>query len=119
MKPTETEIAEAFSNGNFKVTYPYLAEDIKWNIVGDNNLNGKIEVIEFCNQTALYFQTVKTIFKTDKVIVDNEQIVINGTAQFINKENKKTEVSSCDIYVFNEGKLQEIISYCIETKKET
>ena len=118
MKPTYKAISEAFSNGNFKLTYPHLAEDVKWDLKGDKILQSKDQVIEFCEQTSLYFQTVKTIFKTDKVIVDNERIVINGTARFINKENKKTEVSSCDIYVFNEGKLMEIISYCIVTNKE-
>lgn len=118
MKPTNSEIAEAFSKGNFEFSYSFLTDDIKWNIVGDKILNGKEEVIEFCNQTSDYFKTVKTIFKTDNIIIDSERIAVNGSAQFINKENKTTEVSSCDIYIFENEKLKEITSYCIMTNNE-
>jgi len=32
---TTKEIAEAFSIGNFELTFPYLADNVKWIVVGD------------------------------------------------------------------------------------
>ena len=39
------QIAEAFSSHRFVVTYPYMADEIKWNIVGREELmvGGNIE----------------------------------------------------------------------------
>ena len=118
MQPTNKEISEAFSNGNFKFTYDHLADDILWNIVGDKILKGKAAVVEFCNKTAAYFSEVTTRFSMNNMIADNNCIAIDGTAHFINKENKSTHVSSCDLYRFINGKLEEITSYCIVTGKE-
>lgn len=117
MKLDIRQIAEAFSTGNFQSTYPYLAGDIKWEIAGDRILQGKDEVITFCDNTAKYFEEVSTNFKTSNVIFGNDKIAINGTAEFTNKENKITRVLACDIYQFKDGILKEITSYCILTEK--
>jgi hypothetical protein len=113
MQLSITQIAEAFSMGKFEITYPYLAEDIQWNIVGDKTLIGKVIVVEFCNKTAKYFSEVTTRFTTKNVIENGHKVAINGTAQFINSENKSTFVSSSDVYLFEKGKLLEITSHCI------
>jgi ketosteroid isomerase-like protein len=115
MIPSEKQIAEEFSKGNFEFAYNYFAQDIQWNIVGDKLLTGRDDVIDFCNKTALYFKEVTTEFNVSNIIVDNNLVAINGTAVFINEENKRTEVSSCDVYRFEDGKLKEITSYCIVT----
>ncbi|MDZ4711810.1 MAG: nuclear transport factor 2 family protein [bacterium] len=106
-------IAELFSGGKFEQTYPFLADDIQWNIIGEDMLTGKQSVVEFCDRTALYFSEVTNIFSTYNVIVDGDRVAINGKAEFTNKEGKTTVVSSCDVYVFDDGKVKEITSYCI------
>lgn len=118
MNPSDKQIAEEFSKGNFEFAYNYLAQDIQWNIVGDNLLTGKDQVIEFCNKTAEYFKEVTTKFSTSNIIAESNLVTINGTAVFINKENKRTDVSSCDVYRFEDGMLKEITSYCIVTSKD-
>lgn len=120
MQPLQKQIALEFSGGNFEFAYPYLAEDATWDIVGDKLLAGKSVIVDFCEKTAEYFTNIVTEFKTDNVIADEYSIVINGTAQFhVKIENRSHYISSCDVYKFKDGKLQEIISYCISTKKET
>jgi len=42
------QIAEAFSSYRFAVTYPYMADEIKWNIVGEEELVGREAVIARC-----------------------------------------------------------------------
>ncbi len=116
IKPSQ--IAEEFSKGNFEFAYNHLAQDIQWNIVGDKLLTGKDQVIEFCNKTAEYFREVTTEFSTSNIIADANLVAVSGIAVFINKENKRTEVSSCDVYLFEDGKLKEITSYCIVTSKD-
>ena len=39
------QIAEAFCSYRFAVTYPYMADEIKWNIVGREELRGREAVI--------------------------------------------------------------------------
>ncbi len=112
------QISEEFSKGNFEFAYKHLAEDIKWNIVGSEMLTGKEKVIEYCKNTSAYFKEVETDFRMNDVIVDGDLIAITGTAVFVNREKKKTQVSSCDVYRFNNGKLIDITSYCIVTGKE-
>lgn len=114
----QRQICEEFSKGNFEFAYEFLNKDITWNIIGNELLTGKEKVIEFCQNTSAYFKEVETDFRVNEIIVDEEKIVVTGTAVFINKENKKTEVSSCDIYRFDVGFLNEITSYCIITSKD-
>ena len=44
------QIAEAFCSHQFVVTYPYMAEGIKWNIVGSEELIRRDAVIDRCDQ---------------------------------------------------------------------
>lgn len=115
MEITNQQICEEFSKGNFKTVYNYLAEDIEWNIVGDKIIKNKNSLIEFCDKTAEYFASVTTVFNMIYLIAENNCVAINGTAAFINKEKKSTNVSSCDVYHFKDGKIQNITSYCIIT----
>lgn len=113
MQPTNKQICREFSSGNFKFSYDYLSDDIQWNIVGDKILSGKDNVIEFCNKTAEYISGVITKFNIINLIEEDNCIAIDGTAEFINKENVTTNVSSCDLYNFKNNKIQSITSYCI------
>jgi hypothetical protein len=58
---TPKQIAEAFSNGNFELAYPYLADNIEWTVVRENVFKGKNAVIQNCEQTDNYFKSVTTI----------------------------------------------------------
>src|SRR5688500_2187470 len=116
---TKTQIAEAFSNGRFDLTYPFLADDIEWNIVEENKFSGKQAVIENCDRTASYFKSVTTNFETHNIIADEKKIVINGTAEFLRDNKRVSFVSACDVYEFNDkDELEKISSYCIQSKPE-
>lgn len=118
MKHTQKEIAESFSNGNFELTFPYLSENIVWNVVGDNLFNGKIEVIENCKQTSEYFKSIETDFKTEDVIVADYKIIIRGTGEFTRDGKRVNLITACDVYEFNKkGELEKISSYCIQENK--
>lgn len=116
---TQKQIAEAFSNGKFEVAYPYLADNIEWTVVGENVFKGKNAVIQNCEQTANYFKSVTTNFKTINVIEETNRIAINGTAEFIRENKRVAFISACDVYEFNgNNELQKITSYCIQEKEQ-
>ena len=115
---TTKEIAEAFSTGNFDLTFPYLADNIQWTVIGDNFTEGKQAVIDQCNQIANYFKSLTTDFKLINTITDKDRVAINGTAEFIRDGKRVNFVFSCDVYEFNDNKiLQTITSYCIADNK--
>lgn len=110
-------IAEAFSNGQFDQTYPCLAADIVWTIVGEDTFSGKEAVIAHCEHTAAYFRSVITNFKTIHVITSGNRIAITGTAEFFRNNQRVAFVQACDVYEFTPtGELKAITSYCIPEK---
>ncbi|MFA5012021.1 MAG: hypothetical protein WC644_08735 [Ignavibacteria bacterium] len=112
-----TEIATAFSNGHFNITYPFLADNIEWTVVEEKLFIGKNAVLQNCKQISNYFKSVTTNFSTLNVITDNNKVAINGTAEFMKDKKRLSFVSSCDFYEFDDNKyLVRITSYCIQKK---
>lgn len=115
---TYTEIALAFSNGAFAKIYPYLHEDIEWQVIGEAVYSGKTAVIGQCEQTAAYFQSVTTIFTTEATLTQERNVAVSGTAEFLRNQQRLAFVEACDLYQFDEeGFLYKIKSYCITAKK--
>jgi ketosteroid isomerase-like protein len=114
---TKTDIAKAFSIGEFDRIYDYIAEDAEWVIVEDVRFVGKKAIVENCKHVGDYFKSVTTDFKTYHVIADDNKVAINGTAEFKKANKRLSFVSACDIYEFNEdNRIQKITSYCIQAK---
>ena len=108
------QIAEAFSGHRFAVTYPYLADDIKWNIVGNEELVGRESVIDRCDESAKYLESVSTTFIKMKITRAETCVVVESVAQYKDQEHQTSNVASCDVYQFSDERLVEITSYNIE-----
>jgi SnoaL-like domain len=111
------QIAEAFCRHRFAETYPYMADGIKWNIVGGEELIGQEAVIDQCNQSAKYLETVSTTITKLKIIHAGTFVIVEGAAQFQDQEYQTSSVASCDVFQFSDGQLVEITSYNIELTK--
>lgn len=112
---TQRQIAEAFSGGNFDVVFPYLPNEMEWNVVGEFKLREKNAIIQKCHEVSSYFKSIQTDFKTSNIIEDERHVVINGTAAFFRDGQQMAFVSSCDVYAFGEDQiLLNITSYCIK-----
>jgi SnoaL-like domain len=114
---TITEVAKAFSNGEFEKTNPFISANAVWTVVGEDRFTGRQAILDQCEQVGIYFQSVTTDFRTLNVITEGNKVVINGTAEFL-KDNKRVSfVSACDIYEFDENnQIQHVTSYCIQRK---
>lgn len=114
---TNTEIAKAFSNGEFEKTYDYIAENAEWMVIEEDKFTGKQAIIDNCEQVGNYFKSVTTNFKTLNIIADGNNVVINGTADFLRDGKRISFVYACDVYAFNDAnQIQKITSYCIQEK---
>jgi ketosteroid isomerase-like protein len=111
---TKTEIARAFSGGQFDKCMDYLTEQTTWNTPGEQYLEGRKEIEPFCRKTAAYFDSITTNFKQLNLIENDTCVAINGTAEFLRDGKRVSFVSSCDVYEFDGNKkIVSIHSYCI------
>lgn len=108
------QIAEAFSRHRFTEAYPYLLDDVRWNLVGDKEVVGREDVVSTCEQSAEYLAGVTTRFSKFKIVVGEDGVVIDSEAEYVDEDNKSSVVASCDIFDFANGQLSGITSYTIE-----
>lgn len=114
---TKSEIARAFSNGEFEKTYYYIADNAEWTVIEENKFTGKQAIIDNCKQVENYFKSITTDFNTLNIIADDNKVVVNGTAEFISGKERVSFVSACDVYEFDDSnQLKKITSYCIQSK---
>jgi limonene-1,2-epoxide hydrolase len=118
MELTNEQISEAFSRHDFEATYPYLTDDVRWNIVGQRPVEGKEKVISVCRESAAYLTGVATNFVRFRSIVTDDCVVIDSVANYTDKEEKLSYVASCDIYDFTNGRVSEITSYTVEVEAQ-
>ncbi|WP_375436850.1 nuclear transport factor 2 family protein [uncultured Hymenobacter sp.] len=108
------ETAKAFSRHQFEKAVPFLASTIRWNLVGEKTLEGQESVIDACKQSANYLTQVTTTFIKFKVIVGDNEVVVDSVATYTNQQQESTKVASCDIYEFADGLVTEITSYSVD-----
>jgi hypothetical protein len=109
------QIASAFSDGRFEETFAYLDENILWHVVGENEFKGKEAVISRCKEVASYFASVTTNFVTHHIISEGNQVVVNGTGEFLRDGKRISFILASEWYEFNEeGKIISIQSFCIQ-----
>ncbi len=112
MKTTNNQllikISEEFANGNLEFAGAYLADDIKWTILGDNPIAGKEQVLEVSKMSQLQSFPAITI---KNVIAQENYVVIESSGRATTKSGKPYNQSYCDIFRFENEQLQEITTY--------
>ena len=108
MNPTIREIAEEFAKGNIEFAANYLAYDIKWNILGEGPIIGKEQVLEVSKMSQLESYPAITI---RNIIAADNYVVIESTGEAKTKSGKPYNQTYCEVFRFNEGKIQEITTY--------
>jgi len=114
---TKSQVAQAFSQGDFDKCFAYLTDQTTWDTPGEQYLRGREEIESFCKNVKAYFDSVTTNFQQINVIENTNCVSINGTAEFIRNGKRVSFVSSCDVYVFDtNNNIESITSYCITNK---
>ena len=106
-------IAQSFSLGQFDLVLDHFSKHIMWHIVGQQRLNGLLEVQKHCFNIKQYFETIEHDFKIIGEFESDDTCIIQGTATFISA-SVTTHIQACDIYTFDsDQQLIQIESYCI------
>ena len=114
MSLTVEQIAEALCSHRFTEVFPYMADEIKWNMIGREELIGREAVIAHCNKGMKFLATVTSTITKLKTYRADPFVIVEGAAQFQDKENQTSSVASCDVFQFSDGQLIEITSYIID-----
>jgi hypothetical protein len=91
-----------------------MADEIKWNIVGREGLVGREAVIDQCDKSAKFLETVSVVITKLKINRAETFVVVEGAAQFQDQGNQTSSVASYDVFQFSAERLVEITSYVIE-----
>jgi uncharacterized protein len=102
------KISEEFAKGNLEFTTTYLADDIKWNILGENAIVGKEAVLEVSKMLQLESFPDITI---KNIVADGNCVVIESTGKAKTKSGKPYNQTYCDVFHFRNEKIQEITTY--------
>lgn len=118
MNSNQLTIASNFSLGKFAEVYDSMADNIQWEIVGQQTLEGKENVKAHCQNIAAYFRSVTTDFNIHQTVQADGKVVILGLGEFIREGITVSKISACDVYHFDsDNKISSIASYCIEVFK--
>ena len=111
---TKEAIAEAFSRHAFAETYPHLAEDIRWDLIGDAPVEGRAAVVALCEDSAGRMAALGTRFVAFRVRSGADFVVVESTADYVESGGAVSRVVSCDLYTFAGEVVTEIVSYTVE-----
>jgi len=102
------KISEEFVKGNLEFSNAYLADDVKWNILGNSPITGKENVLEVSKMLQLESFPVISI---KNVVAEGDCVVVESTGKAKTKDGKPYNQTYCEVFQFNDEKLQEITTY--------
>lgn len=106
------QIIKMFTSGSDSIYTNYLADDIKWNIVGMPLICGKSEFIKTVKSLEIENFSLSGI---KNIISEREYVVVESVGYTsIQKDNSNTS-AYCDIYRIKDSKICELTTYIIDT----
>jgi uncharacterized protein len=102
------KISEEFAKGNLEFSAAYLADDIEWKILGNDTITGKEQVLEVSKMLQLESYPIITI---KNIVADGNYVVVESIGKAKTKKGKPYNQTYCDIFRFNNEKIQEITTY--------
>ncbi len=102
------KISEEFAKGNLQFCVAYLADNIKWNILGNSPIIGKEQVLEVSKMQELESFPIITI---KNVVAEGYYVVVESTGKAKTKNGKPYNQTYCEVFKFDDEKLQEITTY--------
>ncbi|SFA84342.1 Ketosteroid isomerase-related protein [Lentibacillus halodurans] len=107
------KVNEAFASGDVDFLMENLAEDIQWEMVGNQKIQGKESVMEMLEP--MRGVTLKD-YVTNNIITHGNVAVIEGKMT-VPDDGKDKTYAFCDIYKlhkFKNGKIKELTAFLIE-----
>ncbi len=109
---------DEFAKRKYDSYMKYLADDVKWNIIGMPPINGKQNFLEALEMMEIWQSIPKGINSSigheSHMIAEGDFVVIEDQEFSVNN-NKRYKPAHCDIYRINKGKIQEVTTYMVDT----
>ena len=93
----------------------YCLDDVRWTMVGKTAIVGKDAVLDFMTPKSDADITPPEI-TVDMIISEGDRVASTGTMGMKNKEGVMSYFGFCDIYLFEESKVKEMITYMVDMK---
>ncbi len=114
MSDIPRRVAEAFSGHRFADAYPALADDVRWDLVGQDTLDGRQAVVDACVATLAELGGGAVQFLRFVVVADGDRVAVDTVARYTDADGQVGLVSSCDLYEFTDDRLVAVRSYAVE-----
>lgn len=102
------QLFEALGNENLDLLKTYLADDAKWNIIGQPTLNGKEEIIKVMQQ-GLNSEKLVTLVK---LMSEGDEVRVESINQ---SKERLYRAYYCEIYTLQNERIKEITCYRVTT----
>ena len=119
MSSSTRGIAEAFSGHRFTDAYPALADDVRWDLVGQDTLVGRQAVVDACEGTLAELGEGAAEFERFVGAGDGDVVAVDTVTRYVGADGRTGRVSSCDVYEFRDGRVATIRSYAVELPPES
>ena len=100
------------SVGSVEEFLSHCADDVVWNMVGDQTTRGKQAIREW--MASMKIDPPK--FTIANTIADGDFVTSYGDMTMKEKDGKTVPYAFCDIYRFRDGKIAELNSFVIKTE---
>ena len=114
-KLTVQEYMEGFRRSDHARILSCLTDNVEWEIPGVFHLRGKEEFDREIENDASVGSPRITVTRLTE---ENDVVVAEGTVQAQKREGGLLHLRYCDVFVMQDGKIRELISYLMEVKPE-
>ena len=109
---------ERFSKDRNGFFLDYVADDIRWNIIGKSVIVGKDNFIKAMRTQELVGINSDgknyPVITIKNIIIEGEYVIVESTGKAVTKDGKPYNPAYCDIYRLKDGKIQELTTYVVE-----
>jgi ketosteroid isomerase-like protein len=102
------EISERFARGDMEFVGPYLADGVRWNVLGEEAIVGREQVLEVSRMLQLQSFPRITI---KNVVSEGELVVVESTGEAVTNAGKPYNQTYCEVFRFVDGQLGEVTTY--------
>lgn len=105
----------AFVENDLNYIFDSVTEDVYWEMIGDQVINGKEALIEAMNKVK---EPRDMSLDLHSMIIDNDKAAVHGSMKMKDSNGVEKAYSFCDLYTFSssrENKIRELRAFIIET----
>jgi ketosteroid isomerase-like protein len=108
------EVIEAFDRGDGEAITKHMTDDVEWHMLGDQTYIGKEALKNFFADNT----EMKVLSATkDHIIVDGDNIAVDGQVQCTGPDGLFYDMYYCDIYELENFKVKRFTTYTVNKKK--